>query len=168
MANTKNDSLASLTLTSTSSAISRTELIDIITEDTLADINAELAVLKKQVRDIEDNTFTFEQVKHILKKGTYTVSRSYSSGKVELIIVIRDRGELTTGNDATFKRYAQELKSLKKKWSDLVDQRHKIENNKRFFKTEILKKVLADSQEGRDILTQLSTLKVQLRRQLSK
>jgi hypothetical protein len=152
--------------------ISRSEIIDLIIEELTSDVDRELAQVNKELEQYEGREWTHEEVKHLIKKQAlpkYELMQVHGGGWH--FYVTDDGGPdaiTVSAKDPLVKDFITEMKGLQGRRDALYEQKRKLDGNKKLLKASIMKRVLEGTAEGRNVLEQISQLKVTLRKQLGK
>ncbi len=153
-----------------------TEIIELIIEELTEEVNNELEEVCQRLQKLEEREWTHEEVKHLIPKKAQkppTYELFNSGGKWQFCLA----DEYTYANDDRIpvkvtdplvKDWIAEVKELTDRKYALQAQKTKLDGNKRLLKANIMKRVLEGTAEGRNVLEQISQLKVTLRKQLGK
>lgn len=153
------------------------QLIDLVMEEMVDEVDSELKAAEAELEELENKTFSFDDVKHILSKQKFHVNvdtydcsrgreRNHSIGIGE-----NDYGDSNASvgeRDKVLGEHVRQVLETSARVNELRTQKQNIDGNKRVFRATIMKRVLEGTAEGRNVLAQIKNLKVTLRTQLAK
>jgi hypothetical protein len=165
----KNTSLAKV-MSAGVSTLTRTELIDLVMEEMIADLDAELKDAHDKLEAIDKQKYTFEQIKHLLvgRGAEFELDVATRCGKPQHAVSLgyEARRIAVSPKDPMFADRIKETLRLQNVVNKLAQQKNKIESNRKQFKVEVTKRILEATAEGRNVLQQLTALKAQMRNKL--
>lgn len=150
------------------------QLIDLIIEEMTDEVETELKESEDRLRELEEREFSYAEISHIVGKSKFRVEvDTYVHGsRTNHYVCMAGRNSddsvVVSPRDKVLGPHIREVMELSERVNELRVQKQNIDGNKRKFRATIMKRVLEGTAEGRNVLSQIKTLKLQLRTQLSK
>jgi hypothetical protein len=147
--------------------LTRSELIDLIVEDTLQDLNAEAETDDARAEELRKRTWPIDEVIKFAPHLRFTVGQSYNDKKGLAEIRLDYNTDDVSADHPAIAEHLAEAKALEARRAKRKAETYRITQNRAKFKLNVMKRLLEETEEGRSVLEQIKNMKITVTRQLS-
>lgn len=156
-------------IVSVDAKLTRTEVIDILIEEMRMDFERQIEGAQEELKKWTGRRWTHEEIKHLIPPAeppTYELSY-FSNDAYTFYMRTEQPRAIIKRDDPLIKDYLEKQAAAKSKLETLCGQRDALLGNRKALRAAILKRILADTKDGKLALAEIGAYKDNLVKQLT-